>query len=503
MKKINKYSFLAGLALLGLTACSKKNLDQFPADQIELTQSFQTLKDAKTWNSGLYARLRGSVYGSLMFTQDVQGDQLNASLDYGNRNGNPHRWGQSFLSDDGALTTAWSNYYSGITNVNLGLDNLGAIPTANATEKAELDRYKGDAYLARAYYYLELMLRFAKPYEPSTATTTAGVPLVLTYDINAKPSRATAKQVYDQIISDITTAKTLLAAVPGVLGTTKFTIHTAVALEARAKLYMQDWAGAKTAAETLITSGLYPLANNAVDVNAMWKTDLNKEVITQCFVSKPNELPNTNVVYLGYVAATNKFTPDFIPSQWVIDFYDNADYRKNAYFERKTITIQGVDYTNVWLVNKYPGNPALFTAATTNYAHQPKLFRSAEMYLISAEAGARQGAATEVAALGRLNDLRIARGLPVLSGLTGAALFQAVKDERFRELAFEGFRLWDLKRWHEGFTRTAPQNTAYIQVGVNFNTLSIPADDNKFVWGIPSRELTTNPSLTGAQNPGW
>lgn len=502
MNKLNKYFLLAGFAALGLTSC-KKNLDQFPADAIELSQSFQTLKDAKTWDNGLYARLRGVLYGSLMFTQDVQGDQLNASLDFGNRNGNPHRWGQSFLSDDGALTTPWSSYYSTIANINLGLANLDNIPTANATEKAELDKYKGDAFLARAFCYSELMVRFAKPYEPATATTTVGVPLVLTYDINAKPSRATAKQVYDQIVSDITNAKTLLTATAGLIGSTKFTIHSAVALEARVKLNMQDWAGAKTAAETIITSGLYPLANNASDINAMWKTDFNKEVITQAFVSKPNELPNTNSIYLGLVAATGKFTPDFIPSQWVVDFYDNADYRKNAYFERKTITIQGVDYTNVWLVNKYPGNPALFTGATTNYANQPKMFRSAEMYLISAEAGARQGTATEAAALGRLNDLRIARGLTALVGLTGTPLFQAVKDERFRELAFEGFRLWDLKRWHEGFTRTAPQNTAYIQVGANYNTLSIPADDNKFVWGIPSRELTTNPNLTGAQNPGW
>ncbi|MFN8250457.1 MAG: RagB/SusD family nutrient uptake outer membrane protein [Ferruginibacter sp.] len=502
MNKIFKYFLVAGFASVSLTACEKQ-LDQFPADSIELSQSFQTLKDAKTWDNGLYARVRGVLYGSFMFTQDVQGDQLNASLDFGNRNGNPHRWGQSFLADDGALTTSWSTYYSVITNVNLGLDNLGKIPTANATESAELDRYKGDAYMTRAFCYLELMLRFAKPYEPATAATTPGVPLVLTYDINAKPTRASSKQVYDQIISDITNAKTLLASATNILGSTRFSSHSAIALEARARLYMQDWAGAKTAAETIINAGLYPLATTSADISAMWKTDLNKEVITQVVVSKPNELPNVNSIYLGFVAATGKFTPDFIPSQWVVDFYDNADFRKAVYFEKKTLTIQGVDYPNIWLVNKYPGNPALFTGATTNYAQQPKIFRSAEMYLISAEAGARQGGANEAAALTRLNSLRNARGLASLVGLTGTALFQAVKDERFRELAFEGFRLWDLKRWHEGFTRTAPQSTAFIQVGPTYNTLSIPADDNKFVWGIPTRELTTNPNLAGSQNAGW
>jgi starch-binding outer membrane protein, SusD/RagB family len=41
------------------------------------------------------------------------------------------------------------------------------------------------------------------------------------------------------------------------------------------------------------------------------------------------------------------------------------------------------------VINKYPGNPALFTAASTNYQHKPKVFRVAEMYLIAAEADAQ------------------------------------------------------------------------------------------------------------------
>lgn len=500
MKKTN-IIYIAGISLLaGFSSC-KKELDQFPNDAIELTQSFQTLKDAKTWNSGMYAGLRGRLYGTFMYTQDVQGDQLNATLDYGNRNGNPHRWGDSFLAEDGALSGPWSSYYSGIVNANLAIAGLENIPTSTAAEKAELDRYKGDAYLVRAYYYSELMIRFAKPYSPVTADADLGVPLVLTYDPNEKPARATSKQVYTQILSDIATAKTLLTAVTGAQGASKFTSHTALALEARVKLNMQDWTGAKTAADAVISAGTYPLINTQAELTAYWRTDGIKETITQAFVSKPNELPNTNVIYLGFVAATGKFTPDFVPSQWVIDMYDNLDLRKAAYYERKTLTIQGTDYANIWCVNKYPGNPALFTAATTNYAHAPKMFRVAELYLISAEAGARAGAGTEAAALTRLNELRVARGIPALVGLTGAPLVQAIKDERFRELAFEGFRLWDLKRWNEGFSRSNPQNTSFILTGANYNTLTIPANADKFVWGIPTRDLTTNPNLQ--QNAGW
>jgi hypothetical protein len=145
----------------------------------------------------------------------------------------------------------------------------------------------------------------------------------------------------------------------------------------------------------------------------------------------------------------------------------------------------------------------LFTATTTNYAQAPKFLRIAEMYLISAEAAARSGDATLlVDGLTKLNTLRAARGLTTpLASLTSDALFAEVKEERFLELAFEGFRLWDLKRWHEGFTRSAPQNTNFLTVGTGFTTLTIPADQPKFVWGIPSNDININPNLR--QNTGW
>ncbi|MDZ4807090.1 MAG: RagB/SusD family nutrient uptake outer membrane protein [Bacteroidota bacterium] len=501
MKRINKI-FTAGLlSILALSSCKKDELDLFPFSSIEVSQSFVSLKDAKAWDVGFYNSFRGNVYGSTMFIPDVQADQLNATLDFGNRNGNPHRWGISFLAEDGALSGLWASYYSAIKNINVAIDGFEKIPTANATEKTELDRYKGDAYLARAYYYSDLVKRYAKAYNPSSAATDLGVPLITVYDLNDKPARATVAQVYTQILSDITKAKTLLTAFVGTQGSKAFTLHSALALEARVKLETRDYAGAVVAAETVIASGTYPLVTNQTDMNAMWRTDLAREVIMQCFVSKPIELPNVNSIYLGFIPATGKFAPDFVPSQWVIDRFENADIRKAAYFERKLLTIQGVDYPNIWTVNKYPGNVALFTTAATNYAHAPKVFRVAELYLISAESGARAGASTEAAALTRLNTLRVSRGLPALGALSGTPLIDAIKDERFRELAFEGFRLWDLKRWNEGFTRSAPQNLNFINVGANYNTLSVPAGSDKITWGVPTRDLTTNPNLV--QNAGW
>lgn len=502
MKKIVQKIFTLLGVLLVFAACSKK-LDLFPAGSIEVSQSFKSLNDAKAYDNGLYGGLRSVLYGIYMYSQDIQGDQLNASLDYGNRNGNPHRWGASFLADDYTIRDTWSGYYFALKNVNAAIEGYPTITVTAPADQALMNRYLGNAYMTRAFIYSELMVRFAKPYEPATAATDLGVPLVLRYNPTDQPGRATVKQVYDQILSDIGNANTLLTAIPGAKGSTRFTIHSVKALEARVKLNMQDWAGARAAAEAVISSGTYPLYTTAGGLLSMWRDDATQETIQQAFVSKPNELASANSVYLGFQPATSKFIPDFIPSQWVVDKYDNLDIRKNVYFERKLCYFNGADVPNIWLVNKYQGNPLLFTAATTNYQHAPKIFRIAELYLIAAEAAAKQGGANEANALTHLNNLRVARGLPALVGTSGAALMNEIKDERFRELAFEGFRLWDLKRWHEGFTRSAPQNTNIIQVGASYQTLTIAPNDPKFVWAIPTNDMTTNPGLAGQQNTGW
>jgi hypothetical protein len=52
-----------------------------------------------------------------------------------------------------------------------------------------------------------------------------------------------------------------------------------------------------------------------------------------------------------------------------------------------------------------------------------------------------------------------------------------------------------------GVVRTAPQNNDLVVPGENTVNLNVPADHPKFIWGIPTNDLTTNPDLV--QNPGW
>ena len=260
---------------------------------------------------------------------------------------------------------------------------------------------------------------------------------------------------------------------------------------------MQDWAAAKTISDELIASGEYLLTTTATALKSMWHTDEHQEVIMALKTIQPDETARRNNIYIGLITATGNFAPDFLPSQWVVDMYSDTDHRKSVYFEQKVVEQSKVEYPGIWVVNKYPGNPSLFTG-NTNYQHSPILFRIGEMYLISAESALNISGGD---ALTPLNQLRTARNLPVLTGIDGTTLTTAVRDERFRELAFEGFRLDDLRRWKLGFTRRLPQNTALINTGADFNTMVRTAEDPKFTWGIPTQEITVNPNMV--QNPGW
>lgn len=497
MKRIKFRHLMTGFVALLLFGACNDDLDRFPHSSIEQSQSFETLEDASTWNTGMYGLLRGRVYGLYTYSTDIQADQLNATLDYGNRNGSVHRW--DFTADDYTIRDTWRFYYSAITNTNVAIEGISNIEGEDADEQALLNQYLSEAYLVRAYYYHQLIIRFAKDYNPATAASDPGVPLMLEYDIENFAPRSSVEEVYQQIRSDIAAAKSGLSGVVGVPGAERFTEDAVTALEARVLFHMENWTGAKAAADQLISGGTYTLFNSEEGVTSMWHEDAGQEDILQIFVSNPDELANVNSIYQGFQAGTGRYTPDFLPSQDIIDLYEDADYRKSAYFEELPVTMAGSEYNDLILIDKYPGNPELYTG-TTNYQHKPKVFRVAEMYLISAESAAMLN---DDSALTTLNLLREARGLSALTGVSGGALLDEVKDERTRELAFEGFRLDDLKRWNEGMDRWSPQNVDVVMTGPLFYLLEKGASDDKFIWAIPQNDMTVNPNLFGNQNPGW
>jgi len=489
MKKI-KYILTSVIAAGIFFSC---DLDRFPASSIDQSQSFQTVSDADKLVRGAYATWRGLMYGSYQMLSDVQSDLLHATVAYGNRNGNYYNW--NFTSADTSLP--WAGLYYFIANLNNIINNIDNVTPKDDNEKTQLANLKGEAYLMRAYAYHVLVQRYAKDYEPETAATDLGVPLVLEYDITLKPSRATVEAIYNHIVNDLTEAKKLINATKNDVIPTRVTDDVVTALEARVYLCMHKWNEAASAANSLINKKTYPLDDTVDAFKAMWVDDNSKEIIMQLFLSDVESV-NQNSTYLGYSNGTKKYTPDYVPEKWVYDLFDAKDIRKTVYFKTDILDILGTDYTGIYMINKYPRTERF--SASGDYQHSPIIFRIAEMYLISAEAAA-QSTLTEGAALSTLNALREKRGLDALNGLWGETLMNEIRNERTRELLCEGFRLDDLKRWKLGIKRSQAQDATIITPSsINLEKL---VGDNKFVLAIPREDIMTNPNLKGQQNPGW
>jgi len=118
--------------------------------------------------------------------------------------------------------------------VNQCITKFPSIPTESAAQRTRLNQYLGEAYAFRAYYFFQLVQLFSPKYDPNGSNkdvANLGVPLLLTFDVTALPSRATLGQTYTQILSDLAQAETLLSSKVGTVGANTFTIDVLSEIE--------------------------------------------------------------------------------------------------------------------------------------------------------------------------------------------------------------------------------------------------------------------------------
>ena len=105
----------------------------------------------------------------------------------------------------------WNRLYHSISLCNFVADNIDDAPDGVDGLHVR-NTVKGNALFHRAWSYFLLVNEYARQYNPASAQTDKGVPLLLHLDVNVVPVRATVKEVYDQVIKDAQEAKSLLPA---------------------------------------------------------------------------------------------------------------------------------------------------------------------------------------------------------------------------------------------------------------------------------------------------
>lgn len=511
MKNIFK-SFFVAAALLSVSAC---NLDLYPNTAITYVPGqhlIQTEEDVEMYGAANYANFRATV-GVGGVADDLMCDGFNASLNYGNNYGGVHRADMTFTSGDEYVQSFWGNAYSAISTYNICIEEAGKVNDADLKEGCE--EIIAEAKFFRAYAYLRLARRFAPAYSSATLNELC-VPLVLIYNQNERPARATVAQVYEQIGKDLDDAFAYFEGVAGEVGSKYVTEDAINALYANYYLDIQDYDNAYKKANGIIETHTYELCSTAADLLAEFTSDgvkgesVTKEAIMRLASNfQANEGPSVSFnLYTSFGKDPNSpvgesYKALYLPSQYLIDQYEVTDIRRSCWFDNCAnvpFSCNGSYASKQFYVfTKMIGNVALSSTEYPDGSLAPVPFSLPEMHLIAAEAAFKGN--KKLQALAALKTLQEARKTTPTATIT----LEAIQKEWFRETVGQGCRMECLKRWGLGCEVRYAQAGAIaenvIMKGASFDERALDANDYHFCWPIPSYEMKVNPNLV--QNRGY
>ncbi len=449
-----------------LFSCKKDFLETKPHTSVDQASAFTSPERVEAAMIGLYDLITTSSFNThIALSSDVKGGDMNVvSTGNYNRFVNEYQYLQSPTIGYGE--GFWRDAYKLITNCNVAITQLPNAPIADAAK----NDYLAEARALRAWAHLQLVRLFAQPY--SVDPNSKGIPVVdwVLKPSEAIPPRGTVKADYDFITTDLLFAKANIS--PTRTNTSGRLVLNAVnGLLARVYLDQQIWD--KAAEHAVLARNGYPLAPASallagfVDKTPEWiwtlayRSDDNTGYLQIASFLDPYDI--------GY--STFRATTSFV------NMFGTDDIRRQQFFVNTAKVATGagnalqrdaLQYSrDGYLINKF--------YFRSDWALSVPMIRSAEMFLIEAEAEAEQGHdGLAQAALFEVQKRAITGG--VKSTNTGDALKLEIRDERRKELFGEGFRLYDLTRRKETLVRTAPDHWSAITLapGDYRNILPIP-----------------------------
>lgn len=549
---------LAGLFFL--SGCDRDLLNQLPEYGPSDESFYSNESELKMAITGVYNTLyTNTEYDvNLLMVLDCAADLGWYRMAGGNIQ---HIGNGSHDSQTGIFKTYWGNFYASIARCNILLEKM---PNAKpVVDPKEYNRIESEARFFRAFYYWHLTELFGD------------VPL-----IKQTQTLATSKVPRDkkELIVEFM-SKELQECVAGLPTESssdgRISQDAAWALLSRIALYNQKWQLAIDAAQQVMNAGRYRL-HNSYPALFNYAQKGNKEVIFYITSLTDFRMTNQETAFASRLVGGSAI---YVPTQSLVDSYeckDGLSIDKSPLFDPAhpyenrdprlgyVVALPGSNYfgyqfethrdsVECWDYNVTPAKRIPNTEATHAYASfsgynfrkwtDPKdksmlwkctiqfgLIRYAEVLLNYAEAKIEANQIDEsVYTAINLIRQRETVEMPPLKDLSQSDLRNALRRERKYELAMEGFRLFDIRRWK--IAEKVMPGTLYGRVkdkgtpGVLLNApmidelatpdyKNVPNKDKMFVieqrnfnpqrdylWPIPRIELDTNDKLE--QNPGY
>ena len=339
----------------------------------------------------------------------------------------------------------WTNFYKCIGVLNSIIYMAGDFRSTE--ENIELlNRVEGEARFLRAGYYFLLVNMYGMPYCKATALRDAGVPLKITEYIEDKYfSRNSVEEVYSQMVIDLQRATECLKGITPA-STLRVGEAAANALLSRIYLYMEEYEKCIDAADAVM-AGTY----SVLDLNG-WTEGQNVISWTSpetIFTQGGNAIYSTFLLpSINMIQGINSLHAlSFQVSEDLLQSYVEGDLRQEAFF-KDSLYVSVPDKYKTWVDR---------TNDDGDEVGMDFLIRLPEVILNKAEALAmlnRDGEAK--IELDKLRSKRFAVAPPVTE--TGGALIDFIREERRRELCFEGHRWFDLRRYAVNSIHPLPEN---------------------------------------------
>lgn len=396
----------------------------------------------------------------------------------------------------------WKTFYNHLDAANK------VLVLTEGTEDPEMLIYRGQAFAARAYDFLNLAQAYQFTY--AGHENELCVPIVtenMTLEEKQNNPRATVEKVYEQIIKDLNQAIDLLEGYDN--GTNKDKIDEAVAygLRERANLLMHNWAEAAKDAEKAIAGGTpqsladvsKPTFNSATADSWLWGVLItpDNDVVQTGIINWPSHL--CSLTGNGYTTLTGSFR---YVSSALYDLIPDSDIRKQWFISPEgtsklvdNTTVDGIPVIDYFGLTPYAnvkfGAYQDIMGNTTNSQDWP-LMRVEEMYLIKAEGEAMSNNPNAKQTLE--NFVKTYRNPDYTCTASSA---QEMQDEiwlqRRMELWGEGFALFDILRLKKPIIR---KDTNY-EAKVQFN---LEPESQIMIYRIPQCEMETNNGIKESDN---
>ena len=469
--------FLVCLFFSGVIICSgclkQSFLDKQPSDKLTNEHFWNSQKDAELALAGAYSALRtpafaidNSSFSSFQLEGLTDNAYCNSTLD----SYTDISRGILTPTTGGIVSRVWDDAYIGIAHANWFLGNLDKVSNLSEEDRA---RMQGEALFLRAFLYNELTMLYGD------------VPLVLeslgydkaVFSIKKSPKAA----VVDQIIADLEIAAKGLPNLA--YGSGHPVRGSALALKARVCLYNEKWSEAAKSAKMVIEEGKFSLADSYQGI--FWgDQDNNPEIMFSVKAVSPNATHNLDLLYGSRFAMVplhslvdayemrdgSKPVSPVVPS-----FYDPNDRMQNSFYKNRDPRLKLTIFTpgDPWAYNPVKGfnneekfkaeSPSVNNLGIRKYinltvddgnsgpagsSQDIVKIRYADVLLMYAEAMVEigDGKTSDVAALDAINQVR-GRADVQMPPKTAPLTREQIRNERRVELAFEGLRYYDIKRW--------------------------------------------------------